>query len=308
MAFNRIFKLRRDRRYIRRNPAKYRKTAVGRKYGKRRTYRKRPMSKRRILNTTSRKKRNGMLTWTNTTATGASQTIAQSNAYVTGAQIGFFLWCPTAMDLDANSVIRNPASRTASTIYAKGLAEHVRMQTSSGIPWFHRRICFTIKGDNSFNTVIAGDSPTVPQQPYVDTSNGIQRLWLNSAINNVPNTLASMQGVLFKGAQNVDWSDFIIAPVDTSRVTLKFDKTWTMQSGNNSGVIRERKLWHPMNKNLVYDEDETGQVETSRYYSTESKAGMGDYYVLDLFSAGAGGSSADQLLIAANSTMYWHEK
>jgi len=266
------------------------------------------MSKRRILNTSSRKKRNGMLTWSNTSSTGASQPIGQSNAYVNGAQAGYFLWSPTAMDLNATASVRNPALRTASTIFAKGLSEHLRMQSSSGIPWFHRRICFTHRGASPFNAVSSSDTPTNPLQPYLDTSNGIERLFLNSTINNNPVTLTAQQGIIFKGAQNIDWSDFIIAPVDTSLINVKFDKTWTMQSGNANGFVRERKLWHPMGHNLVYNEDESGETETTSFFSTSSKAGMGDYYVLDLFSAGASGTSSDVLLIAANSTMYWHEK
>ena len=249
-----------------------------------------------------------MLTWSNTNSAGVPGVIAQQNAVVNGNQLGFFVFCPTAMDLDANSVIRNPASRTASTIYAKGLAEHIRIQTSSGIPWFHRRICITTRGVNEFNTPGADPGVLATQQPFTETSNGIQRLFLNTATNNAQNTLSGMLRILFKGAQNVDWTDPIIAPIDTARVTLKFDKTWTMQSGNSNGLVRERKLWHPMNKNVVYDEDETGQTQGSVYFSTESKAGMGDYYVIDVISAGAGATSTDQILLAANSTMYWHEK
>lgn len=266
------------------------------------------MSKRRILNASSRKKRNGMLTWTNTTSAGATQTVGQGNAYVNATQAGYFLWSPTAMDLNPTASVRNPALRTSSTIYAKGLSEHIRMQSNSGIPWFHRRICFTHRGISPFNTVATADTPLNPPNPYIDTSNGIERLFLNSTINTTPVTLTAQQGIIFKGALNVDWSDFIIAPLDTSLIDVKFDKTWTMHSGNSNGFVRERKLWHPMGHNLVYNEDESGETETSSFFSTASKAGMGDYYVLDLFNAGAAGTSSDVLLIAANSTMYWHEK
>lgn len=279
-----------------------------RSYRRKRRYSKKGMTKRRLLNITSRKKRNGMLTWSNTTNVGATQTIGQGNAYVNGAQAGYFLWSPTAMDLNPTASVRNPALRTASTIYAKGLSEHIRMQSSSGIPWFHRRICFTHRGASPFNAISGSDTPVQPLQPYLDTSNGIERLFFNSTINNNPVTLAAQQGIIFKGAQNVDWSDFIIAPLDTTLINVKFDKTWTMQSGNANGFVRERKLWHPMGHNLVYNEDESGETETSSFFSTSSNAGMGDYYVLDLFSAGASGTTTDVLLIAANSTMYWHEK
>lgn len=249
-----------------------------------------------------------MLTWSNTATSGASATVAQTNVYVNGASGGLFLWTPTAMSLDASSTVANQASRTSTTCYMKGLSEHLRIQTSSGQPWFHRRICFTTRGLSPFLTYNPGDTPIQTQLPFVDTSNGIERLFFNANLNNMGNTVAQWVGVLFKGLINKDWNDYIVAPIDTTRINVKFDKTWTLQSGNQSGIVRERKLWHPMNKNLVYDDDENGDLEQSQYYSTSSKAGMGDYFVMDFIAPGAGASSTDIMQIVANSTLYWHEK
>lgn len=80
------------------------------------------MSKRRILNTTSRKKRNGMLSWSNTASTGASQTVGVGPAYVNGAGSGFFLWAASAQDLYSGSnaglsTVVQEAARTATTCY-----------------------------------------------------------------------------------------------------------------------------------------------------------------------------------------------
>ncbi|AXB22639.1 capsid protein [Lepus americanus faeces associated genomovirus SHP11] len=307
MAQRRKFTSYRAKRRTRRSarPAKY----GGRKRRWTKTRKtSRPMTKKRILNTTSRKKRNGMLTWSNTNLNGTVRPIASGNAYVAATNVGVFVYCPTALHLDGDSLLRNPAARTSSTIFAKGLSERMRIQTSSGLPWFHRRVCFTTKGPNAFNVINSTDTPTVPWAPYLDTSNGIERPMINLDINAMPGTLGSQYGLLFKGRQGVDWNDTIIAPLDTARVTVKYDKTWTLQSGNANGVIRERKLWHPMNHNVVYDEDEDGEVQGTSYYSVDSKAGMGDYYVVDFFQAGVGGTSTDLISVNASSTMYWHEK
>lgn len=265
------------------------------------------MSKRRILNTTSVKKRNGMLSWSNTTGTGASRPMAQGPAIVNNTG-GFFVYLATAQSLDGNSIPVNSPSRSATTCYMKGLSEHLRIQTSSGVPWFHRRICFTSKGISPFNTSSSSDSPAVTFSPFLDTSNGIERPWLNTQINTMPVTQTAMWSLLFKGTVGKDWDDLILAPVDSSRLTIKFDKTWTMQSGNTNGVVRERKMWHPMNHNLVYDDDESGDGEVPAYLSVDSKAGMGDYYVVDIIQPGTGATSSDFLQIGANSTLYWHEK
>lgn len=269
------------------------------------------MSRKSILNLTSRKKRNGMLTWNNTTGTGATAPVNQSSLIVNAATQYRGIWCATAQDLTSPqstlAFVGAEATRTATTCYMRGLSEHVRIQTSSGLPWFWRRVCFTLKGSD-LTTFSASDTPTQVGNRYVDTTNGIQRLFFNEVINSQPNTLNDQDSIIFKGAKGVDWTDAIIAPIDTRRLTVKFDKTWTLRSGNANGVVTERKLWHGMNKNLVYSDDESGGNEATSYFSVDSKAGMGDYYVMDIISPGTGGGTGDLLQLSASSTLYWHEK
>lgn len=298
-------------RYRRKPRRSYRKSARKPRSAprtRRRYARKTRMTKRRILNVTSRKKRNGMLSFSNTASSGASQTVAQGPAYVNGVGTGFFLWVATAQDLvDSNNntgTVSEEAARTATSCYMRGLSEHIRIQTSSGLPWFWRRICFTYKGTFPRST----DTPTQTSIAYLDTSNGMQRLWFNTDVNNTPNLRNEVDGIIFKGAKGVDWNDIIVAPTDTRRITVKYDKTRLIRSGNANGTIIESKLWHPMGKNIVYADDESGENEATSYLSVNSKAGMGDYYVLDLIQAGTGGSTSDACLIQANSTLYWHEK
>jgi len=288
-------------------------TGYKRSSGRTRRYRttkktSRRMSKRTVLNATSRKKRNGMLSWSNTAQTGASQTVGVGPAYVNGVGSGFFLWLATANDLTNGgggvNTVSQEAARTSTTCYMRGLSEKLRIQTNSGLPWFWRRICFTFRGP----FYPATDSPTQSPRFFQDTSNGIVRLWFNTDVNNTPNLRNQIDGLIFKGAKGVDWNDVIVAPTDTRRITVKYDKTRILRSGNANGTVKECNMWHPMNKNLVYDDDESGDQEAASYQSVDSKAGMGDYYVLDLISAGTGGSTSDGLLIQANSTLYWHEK
>jgi len=273
------------------------------------------MSKKRILNITSRKKRNGMLTMTNANDAGtvgnASNRIANlivSNNSYRG------IWIATAQDLvdgvGAGTRVSEAAARTATTCYMRGLGEHIRIQTSSGIPWFWRRICFTFKGA-AFTQYDTRDTPILTDPinlRYQDSSNGMQRLFANEYLNNMPNTIDGEDDVIFKGRKSIDWSDPIIAPLDTSRITVKYDKTITIKSGNDRGTVREFKLWHPMNKNLVYGDDEAGDNMTTVFRSVTSKAGMGDYYVMDVITPGSGAVTSDQLLLQSNSTLYWHEK
>lgn len=182
----------------------------------------------------------------------------------------------------------------------RGLKEVINLQTNTGVPWLWRRICFTAKGrflDNAQNTA-------APLYSY--TSAGYLRTntdWFANDVQKQP-----LLNPLFRGKEGQDWSNFMSAPVDTERVTLKYDKITTLQSGNQSGIARTYKRWHPMNKNLNYDDDEDGGKEQTNNMSVQTKSGMGDYYVLDIITSGAASSTTDQLLWDPTASLYWHEK
>lgn len=256
-----------------------------------------------------------MLQWANTsTTTGNSVNIGPGPLVVNGNACAC-IFSPTAMDLsDSTSAIgavAQQAVRTSTTAYMKGFSENIRIQTSSGIPWFWRRITFCSKRPQIFNQFQASDTPTQTNSgnpAFVDTSNGLERLYFNLIVNSSDNTLGAIYNLLFKGARGKDWTDVLTAPVDTSRVDLKSDWSTTIKSGNASGTVRDFKKWYPMNRNIVYDDDESGDLETASYTSVQDKKGMGDYYIMDFFYTGTGGSTTDYLQLTSTSTMYWHEK
>nr|WPD49012.1 MAG: capsid protein [Grus nigricollis-associatied genomovirus] len=287
-------------------PSRY--TGRTRRYTKRR-----PMSKRSILNLTSRKKRDTMLAWSNTVpGTGAVQGATVSAYAVNGTRTGFTIYAATARDLnDANAAVNNivdEADRTATTCYMRGLAENLRYTSSTGKAWLHRRICVTARGPTQLHQIVDDTSPVNTQFNRAETSNGWVRAWLDINLNNSPNTFASIRALLFKGTEASDWTDLITAQLDTRRLDVKFDRTFTIRSGNESGILKERKLWHPMNKNLVYDDDEAGGSETTKVFSVADKRGMGDYFIIDIFQPAFGATSADILRVDSQSSLYWHEK
>lgn len=254
-----------------------------------------------------------MLSVSNTTATGAYKTVAKGSLIVTGVSNACCLWLATARNLQRDgglNTITDLAARTSQTCYMRGLSEKLRIQTNSAVPWLHRRICFTVKGDAFVNTY-SGDSSLLTV-PYSDVSTGggvgMQRLWQNLSVVTAPGLYGAIVGTIFRGQADKDWSDTFTAPLDTTRITVKYDRTFTYSSGNQAGFVKRVNMWHPMNKNLVYDDDENGETNTTSYRSTEGKAGMGDYYVLDFFTP-AGGRAADDLLqVNSDTTLYWHEK
>lgn len=261
------------------------------------------MTKRSTLNLVSRKKRDTMLAYSNVTAgnPNGSATFTTGGATLVGNNAYAFLWCPTARDLNNSSgganIVINDAERTSTTCYMRGVKENIRIQTTDGMPWEWRRICFTMKGA-TLNSQ-AGTNNVL----QAETSPGGWRRTVTNWSSNL-----AMFSLVFKGALNVDWQDPLTAPVDNQRITVKSDSTCRLAAGNEEGMNRVYKRWHGMNRNLVYDDDENGDAKASSFFSTDGKAGMGDYYVLDLISPRTGATASSQLLFTPEATLYWHEK
>jgi len=253
-----------------------------------------------------------MLNWSNTSPTGAAKVPGISPYVTNGSRIGWVVYAATARDLnDVNggaNVVIDEADRTATTCYMRGLSEHLKFQTSSGVPWLHRRIAFCVRGVTVFHQPQVSDAPITVPFNRAETSNGWTRSWIDMDINNAPLSYIAQRGLLFRGQEGADWTDIMSAQVDTRRVDLKFDKVYRISSGNANGVFRERKLWHPMNKNLVYDDDESGAGENGGTFSVNDKRGMGDYFIVDIFQPGTGATATDYLQVTSATSLYWHEK
>ncbi|QJI53415.1 MAG: capsid protein [Gemycircularvirus ansal1] len=301
-------------RYVRRRFTSYRGVRKTRSFAPRSRYsvRKRTtsrrtsgMSRKRLLNITSRKKQDTMLVSTNTVAGTpvGGTTFTNQPALLQGGNTYVFPWLCTARDntvgTDPGSVFQS-SDRTASTCFMRGLKERIQIQTNSGVPWQWRRICFTIKGDYFTQFNESG------YKLYNETSIGWSRVVSNAGV--ASNIALALRRVVFRGQEGNDWNNLFNAKVDNTRVSLKYDKTTSIRSGNASGMMREFNRWHPMNKNLVYDDDEDGSKEAESLFSTQGKAGMGDYYVLDIISAGTGATTSDQMTFNPSSTLYWHER
>nr|QXN75512.1 MAG: capsid protein [Genomoviridae sp.] len=271
-----------------------------RTYARRRTTKR--MSTRRVLNVSSQKKRDTMVSYTNLFLTGApGDTYITTDAVIlpkNGATTAIG-WIPTARPAETFSGTRGSKIdqhlRTASTIYAVGTKEKLIIRTNSSTAWEWRRICFTVKG--LFDTLDATTSSYFRQTE----SNGMVRL-----VTPLPNNGDIFQA-LFRGNRNVDWLDEFNAPVDTLKVDLKSDKRRVIASGNDSGIVRHYNEWHPIHKNIVYRDDEDGEDMFLAPVSVESKQGAGDYFIIDMFRA-ISPQDSDYLSFLPNSTFYWHEK
>ena len=116
---------------------------------------------------------------------------------------------------------------------------------------------------------------------------------------------------LFRGRATIDWFDAIPAKTDTENVKFKYDRVISLNPGSAAGKVREVTHTHFMNHNIKYLDFEIGSNEVSANFSTTSRQGMGDMYVVDIFKGANLGSSAgsfSNLLWSPETTLYWHEK
>ena len=265
------------------------------------------MSTRVLLNKTSQKKRDNMLSYTNTTAADPFSTTYSATGAVMRFPVGqtnpgsefFYIWNATARPAETSEGQRgsklDTSLRTSESIYAKGLRERITLETNNAAPWEWRRICFTSK--DSFGQVDP-DTATFFRQ----TSNGMVRMLsaLSAGIY--------LQDELFEGARNSDWLSVFTAPLSRKNFSIKYDKSRIIRSTNNSGTIREFKLWHPMESNLAYREEQEGETMTESAVSVTGRVGMGNYYVIDMFRKHGVNDDQSTLTFTPEATFFWHEK
>ena len=243
-----------------------------------------------------------MISFTDVTATNPETgEFTQDPAIMsaTGASFYTFAWLASGRPAEQSSGAKgtkiDEGTRTNTTIYARGLKERITLTTSSGLAWEWRRIVFQIKKADFQDT----PDPTTSKFMRL-TSNGMVRL-----VTLIPNEDIFIE--LFDGARNQDWLDPLNAKTNTRLIDVKYDRVKQIRSGNDLGVIKHYNMWHPINKNIVYEDEQDGDTMFTSALSTGSKAGSGDMYVVDIFRS-AGGSSDDLLSYLPQSTFYWHEK
>nr|QCQ85261.1 capsid protein [Finch associated genomovirus 5] len=296
-----------------------RRPSTRRSYSKKRstyTRRRSGMSRRRILNVTSRKKRDSM-TPVALNADSSYATGPLSLSAVTNPSYGVHIvpWIASARSLinPANGYlgdVSQTAQRTATNCFMRGLSETIRITTSSNLPWEWRRICFTFRG----NTFLIPDGTSTYFRLYSSAADGVKRALPNitpptTGAGSYPLALANqMIRHLFQGTYGKDFGDILTAKVDSNLIKVRYDKTIPITSANDVGTQRVVKRWHPMNATIHYDDNETGSDLSTSVLSVESNMGMGDYYVVDIFKPHPAATSNDILAFAPQSTLYWHER
>jgi len=230
-----------------------------------------------------------------------------------GIQVG--LWCATQRSRDTGTPdvpgrVDEPATRTATKCFMRGLRQRALIQTSGSGAWIWRQITFTFYSDFLYRNHDGISDNIIARYSLETVPNGYRRAlpFFNGGLPSDATRLTQLFAYVFKGAQNTDWNNPITAKTHSERVRIKSDRTRKISSGNDAGVFRIYKDWFPMNHTLEYDEDEFGGVQGLGDLSSATRSSMGDYYVLDIFQPSIGATSDEQLVFDPEATLYWHER
>lgn len=264
------------------------------------------MSVRSILNRTSQKKRDHMLSFSNTHFENQFDTTFSQGPAIIRRPVGvvlpsehIYIWNATGRPGETSTGQRgskvDTSLRTSESIFAVGLKERIQLETNNSASWEWRRICFTSKDD-------FGQNDPDTSNYFRRTSAGMVRLL------RAQESTSYLEDQLFEGARNSDWLSAITAPLSQRHFSIKYDKTRVIRSYNNSGLCHTYRLWHPMRKNLVYEEEQAGEDMIDSSVSVTGKAGMGNYYVVDIFRKHGINDDQSTLSFQPEASFYWHEK
>ncbi|QIR82254.1 capsid protein [Chicken genomovirus mg8_401] len=306
MAFRPRFRRRTFRR--RTNRARPRRTFRRSYYRGRRT--RRPNTTKRIRNIAARKCKDKMLGLPYTLDDPPAPANPGEATTLTGNSTWGIIWNASGRSIGrlnptGQALFPLEADRGKSRVYFRGVAEKMSMETNSNAAWIHRRTVF-LDGGETIRTHMPPDTAST----LTGSLGYVRPLYtvLNTAAASEPGATAwhEISDQIYDGQHNVDWSNLITARMDSQKVKVLYDKTRRISSGNDRGTWKINKYWHPVNRTIIYDDDQDGNEINTAPWSSGSRQSAGDVIVMDIFSC-ADGEEADEIRVGVESTVYWHE-
>jgi hypothetical protein len=245
----------------------------------------------------------------NTLFTGSTIRLNPLTTNPNAVGVHHLLYCPSRKYMVPNNASYLPR-RTATRTYVKGISETWTIGPADQSTWWWRRIVFSIKG------LVPNADATVMSRigAEISASSGSSRKLVDltgESTGDYQKVYDTIQELVFQGVKTTDWSDVMLAKVDKTRINLHYDTRTVISSANDRPRPRVIKRYHAINKTLHYDDQENGLEINPLPYSVESKQGMGDILILDLFQCKAPDQSdatKSGLNLECSSTYYWHEK
>ena len=291
MAYSRFGR----RRSYRRRPARTLRRSQHKRTVRRRRFVRRPrrrMTSRRVRNIASRKKHDTQL--------GASSSGA--NPVQLHAGNNYYLWSPSYLEQQDESY---DYVRNAQNVFFRGVQDRVFLSAVFAFTW--RRVCFF-----SYEQLIAG----IPF--FVDPANEEDPHIVRRPLREInPKNASEFFAYAWKGTVGVDFSENTRwnAPLDDKLLTIVYDRSCTINpnyaapQGATFGKSMTRKMWHPVNKTIMYTDKENGSTPQTTGWSSMSPNSPGNFYILDIFSTGQDlpGDTTGVGEFGSEATVYWHE-
>jgi hypothetical protein len=291
MAYSRFGR----RRSYRRRPARTLRRSQHKRTVRRRRFVRRPrrrMTSRRVRNIASRKKHDTQL--------GASSSGA--NPVQLHAGNNYYLWSPSYLEQQDESY---DYVRNAQNVFFRGVQDRVFLSAAFAFTW--RRVCFF-----SYEQLVAG----IPF--FVDPSNEEDPHIVRRPLREInPKNASDFFAYAWKGTVGVDFSENTRwnAPLDDKLLTIVYDRSCTINpnyaapQGATFGKSMTRKMWHPVNKTIMYTDKENGSTPQTTGWSSMSPNSPGNFYILDIFSTGQDlpGDTTGVGEFGSEATVYWHE-
>lgn len=270
------------------------------------------MTRRRVIDIVSKKKSDTMVGLNTTLVPGERTYYAE---FANGFNV--MLWSPTAR-YKAGYGGDSESVRSADTVYWKGIAEKLHIESDTSDPWSWRRIVFEYQASFDVDDIppdkyfaheedITGVNPTVTTLPDLTNPTGLAGIERTNRPMEPLNTTEYqfLWNRIFKGQRFVDWLDPRTARVETREIKVHSDVTRMMKSGNDSAIYKDYSVFIPLNKTMSYNGEESGALETSGAYA-DQKSPLGNVFIMDLFAQPSAAPAT--LSVAVTATAYWHEK
>lgn len=233
---------------------------------------------------------------TPTPGSGVSIALSSSDPF----QSQCLVFIPNARDktIPSGGDVNGISARTMTTIFSRGYRERVTLASNGVVPVRWRRICVSA---NAFN--LTGSNSALLGFYETTTVGMVRSLRLAS--------LAEQGQIaidLFRGTALKDYSTYLDAVVDTSKVNLIYDRTRVLQSTTSANWGKTYKFWYNHNRPITYNDNESGTSYNDTYISA---ANTQDMVVIDFFSGMSYANAtptATTVNMIAEGTYFWHER
>lgn len=171
-----------------------------------------------------------------------------------------------------------------------GIGEVINYETKGNAPFIHRRIIFA-----------APNALADAELLFKAAAGGG---YFRSVVKETSDLPLGVINSLFTEARGKDWTNELVAKVETKNVELLSDVTEYVQGGSDAGKVKKTRKYLEINREMEYAD--AGGVSGGSPWASQTSA-LGNVYVLDIFSNRESDEDAAAGVVSTELTVYWSE-